>query len=242
MQLSTEPQLAVPSEIPNVGDLVKPSEASPLFTEEERDTVLAEEGVELPGWAASDMPELHSMLLDIAQHNQGYKLSIPERLRAALCYTILGSSLKVAKYTGMKANTIRSWYKQEWWKLAIKATRELYNDQLDAMMTQTLMNASHQLLDRVRNGDEVLRKDGELVRRKMSGVALATVIGIETEKRALLRGDATVKIKHESSSQRLNQIADKLSQAAAQFGNFRAPETITDAEYHDMNGSESSDA
>lgn len=203
------------------------------------------EGVELPDWSAEDMPELHEMLIHTAQTSQGRKLSIPDRLRAACAFAILGSSYKVEVYTGIKAATVRKWYKKEWWKLALKQTRELYNDQLDAMMTQNLMNAQMQLLDRVREGDEVVTKDADgnpiKIRKKMSGRELATVTGILTDKRALLRGDATAKVKVESSEERLAQIADRLTKAAAQFGEFRTPETIEDAEYEEIKDAEEMD-
>lgn len=125
----------------------------------------------------------------------------PEQLiQAAAYYAVLGSSLKVEKMLGIPAPTIRTWYKKPWWKELLKEVRAAKQDELDALLTGIIMEASNQLADRVKYGNSVVTDAGEVVKVPLKATELATAgIGIPYDKRALIRGDATVKVELQGS-------------------------------------------
>jgi len=79
------------------------------------------------------------------------------------------------------------------------------SDEIDASITNILDASTKQLTDRINNGDEVLNKDGDIIRLAMKGRDLATVFGITFDKRQIIRNLPT-SIKAESTDARLNLV------------------------------------
>src|SRR3990167_4937812 len=93
-----------------------------------------------------------------------------------------------------------SWYKKPWWKELLKEVRAAKQDELDALLTGIIMEASNQLADRVKYGNSVVTDAGEVVKVPLKATELATAgIGIPYDKRALIRWDATVKVELQGS-------------------------------------------
>jgi hypothetical protein len=120
------------------------------------------------------------------------KYTPEQKMFAVICYMVEGNSMGAEKLSGIPSHTIRWWKnKSTWWDNAIRGARRKYQDVLDAKYTKTIHTGVDAVLDRLENGDEVVTKDGDVVHRQLSGKEIATIVGIFSDKRALLRGDPT---------------------------------------------------
>ena len=146
--------------------------------------------------------------LEVGRNN---KYTIDQRVQAVCYYAVLGNSLKVERLLGIPASTIRHWRGMDWWPIVISEVRKAKDQELDAMLTDVMHKATEQLLDRVENGDEVVTKDGDIVRKKLGAKDLAVAgLAVPYDKRALMRGDPTSRVEKKSSDEILTGIATQL--------------------------------
>ena len=137
-----------------------------------------------------------------------------QRREAAAHYVLLGNAKKVSELTNIPRTTLSDWTRCEWWQELTVSIRQEKSDEIDASITNILDAASESLLDRIKDGDHVLNKDGEVIRLGMKGRDLATVFGITFDKRQIMRNLPT-SIKAESTDTRLNQLAEKVRELQA---------------------------
>ena len=107
----------------------------------------------------------------------GSKYSDEDRRRAVVEYCVKGVMSKVAERTGIPETTLSSWKRQEWWEAECAAVRSQINEQIFAQNLEVALKANEEVMDRLKNGDEVVTKDG-LQRIKMKGRDVAVVGGI----------------------------------------------------------------
>ena len=120
------------------------------------------------------------------------KYTADEKLAAVLAYVMTGSIRGVVRLTGLKQQVVSDWKNNSsWWTDAYMSIKKEKQDEVDGGLTTIIHAASGEIIDRIVNGDEIIDKNGDSVRRKMSGKELAWVMGITYDKRALLRGDPT---------------------------------------------------
>ena len=142
------------------------------------------------------------------------KYTPEDRMKAALAFVVTGSLKEVEKLTGIKRATLDVWrHKSDWWPLAVEEARRTKQEELDASFTRIIHKAIEELEDRVRNGDEVILRNGEKERQKVKARELAGVIAQIYEKRALMRGDPT-KREEKSSDEKLQLIMKKFERFA----------------------------
>ena len=151
---------------------------------------------------------------NLATTSQGSQYSNEDRREAASHYVVHGVMTKVANLTNIPERTLSDWKKQEWWQALTTEIRLEKSDQIDASITNILEASTKQLTDRIHNGDEVLNKDGDIIRLAMKGRDLAKVFGITFDKRQIIRNLPT-SIKAESTDARLNMLADKVRELQA---------------------------
>jgi len=155
-------------------------------------------------------------------YSSGGKWSVEDKVRAASAMMVTGSSLKASKLVGIPAATIRWWANQSsWWPELIKAVRKEKQDELDAVQTDVIHKSLDELNDRLDNGDEVITKDGDKVRKKLGGRDLAIIHGTLFDKRQLVRGDPTSKVGKsdtdaiEALAQRFEDFANQMQQSGS---------------------------
>ena len=120
------------------------------------------------------------------------KYTAEEKLAAVVAYVLTGTVRGVVRLTGFKQQVISDWKNNStWWPDAYRQIKLEKQEEVDGTLTSIIHAAGSGILDRILNGDEVIDKNGDLVRRKMSGKELAWTMGITFDKRALLRGDPT---------------------------------------------------
>jgi len=129
---------------------------------------------------------------DIAQWPKGCRYSVEQRFSVLALYASTGNLKKTAREVGIPEKTVAYWRdKSPWWQANITAIRDANNDLVDAKLSEIIHKANDQQLERIDSGDEIMGKDGEMVRRKISGRDLATIGAIAFDKRQILRNQPT---------------------------------------------------
>lgn len=153
-----------------------------------------------------------------------------QRIEAVTLYAATGSARKVNELTGIPVDTLRKWRKQPWFLDLLDEIRAENDDVIDQKFNEIIVSALDQLQDRVVNGDHVLTKDGELVRKPVVARDLSIVTAINIDKRQLLRGKPTSRseqVTNQSIDERLRVLADNFTALSGK--KLRKPETV-DAE------------
>ena len=159
------------------------------------------------------------------------KWSPEQKIAAATAFVTTGTSKAASRMLqnwGIEIadSTIRWWATQStWWPELVKQVRKDKDEEIDALQTTVIHRSGEELLDRVENGDEVVTKDGDVVRKKMTGRDLAMVHGTAWDKRSLKRGNPTSRVEKNDSDaiaelgRRFVEFADQMKAA----GNLAKP-------------------
>ena len=152
------------------------------------------EDLELPGLPDELWDELRS------EGGNG-RWTTTDRVRAALVYSTVGGSKRTEAITGVPEETVRHWKNYApWWNKVVHHVHKFNNQKHIASLTQTILAAGEELADRVKNGEYVYDKEGNMCldangvpkRRKLTAHSLAVDgIAIPGQRRALLLGDPT---------------------------------------------------
>lgn len=130
-------------------------------------------------------------------------------------YAVLGNTVKVAELTGIPRGTIQGWKgSSSWWVEELSKIKHEKQEEIDANLTRIIHKATESLENRIDQGDAFVKKDGDLGLKPITGRDLATITGIIFDKRQILRNLPT-SIKSESTSARLNQLAEKVRELQA---------------------------
>lgn len=150
------------------------------------------------------------------------KWSPDHKIAAATAYVLTGTSQAAARQLqkwGIEIadSTIRWWATQSsWWPELIKQVRKDKDEEIDALQTTIIHRSGEELLDRIEEGDEVVTKDGDVVRKKMTGRDLAMVHGTAWDKRSLKRGNPTSRVE-KSDHDALIQLGEQMTKFAKQM-------------------------
>lgn len=158
---------------------------------------------------AKESSELYQVMAEI-----GGKYSVDDRLHAVMLYVTEGNMKKVEKMTGIPYVTLTSWKETPWWPMALQFCHKRKDKELELRFSRVIHDTVSEIHDRVVNGDWAVLKDGDKVRKPMSGRDLAIVMGVIHDKRQLLRGEATSLVTHKDSH------ADKLKALEEKFNDF----------------------
>jgi len=165
--------------------------------------------------------EIHSQDLGVPEDKDLYKLtdidslndkrskySVRQKLQAVTMWVVLGNIAEVSRRVGVAKDTIKYWKNEtEWWKEAVERIKLQRNEKLDADITRAIDMSMGELADRIKKGDEVILKDGEKARKKMSGRDLALISSMLYDKRSLMRGDiASTRATNTTQAEVLQQL------------------------------------
>jgi transposase-like protein len=106
-----------------------------------------------------------------------------DKSRAVAVYASLGSFTRAAAVTGIPENTIRYWSKQEWFAEELRRVDRADGEELKSSFTRIAKRATQELEDRLESGDEVVTKDGTIVKKKIAGKELAIIAAVAADKR-----------------------------------------------------------
>lgn len=116
---------------------------------------------------------------------KGYLHSNEDKSRGVAAYVATGSFTKAATLTGIAETTLRYWAKQDWFAEEAKRVDRQDTEELKAVFTRISKRASSELEDRLENGDEVITKDGEILKKKIPGKELAIIAAVAADKRKM---------------------------------------------------------
>lgn len=136
-----------------------------------------------------------------------------QKLEAVTAFVMTGTVMGAVRLTGIKHQLIYEWKnKSSWWPDAYRAVKVQKQEEMDGAMTAIIHVASEEVIDRLLHGDEVITKDGDTVRKKMTGKDSAWVLSIIHDKRALLRGDPTSRTEKIDQKQLIEDLAKKFEE------------------------------
>lgn len=137
-----------------------------------------------------------------------------KRIEALTVFAALGQYNRVEELTGVPANTVRQWLKEQWARDLLDEIRSENDHAIDAKFTEIVTTALKGLSERLENGDSKVLRDGSLVKVPVGAKDLAIITAINVDKRQLLRGKPTTRseqITEGSRLQRLEQMFLKLA-------------------------------
>lgn len=142
-----------------------------------------------------------------------------DKNRGVAAYVATGSFSKAAQITGVPENTLRNWSKQDWFPEEVRRLDQVDTDEIKSTFTRIAKRATVDLEDRLENGDEVVTKDGEIVRKKIAGKDLAIISAVSVDKRKhLMEQPASISIQN---------THEKLLNLMQQFIKFSNAKDIT---------------
>jgi hypothetical protein len=135
------------------------------------------------------------------------KYDLETRYKVATALVTSGNSKTASEQTNVPASTIRHWAQNdEDFILMMQEVRSEFGERIKYGLAEIIDEANRQGLDRVRNGDFVLTKSGELMRKPMSGRDVITAGAIAFDKLRLLEGQPTEIVMHEDADEQRNRI------------------------------------
>lgn len=155
------------------------------------------------------------------------KYTADEKLAAVLAYVMTGSVKGVVRLTGLKQQIVSDWKNNSsWWPDCYQSIKREKQEEVDGTLTTIIHAANGEMLDRIINGDEIIDKNGDAVRRKMTGKELAWVMGISFDKRALLRGDPTSRTEKVDTRQQMEDLRKEFGAMAREHLNLSVIKTV----------------
>ena len=143
------------------------------------------------------------------------KYTAEEKLAAVLAYVMTGSVRGVIRLTGFKQQVISDWKNNSsWWPDAYAKVKHDKQEEIDGALTSIVHASSGAIMDRILNGDEVIDKNGDVVRRALSGKDVAWIFGVTFDKRQLLRGDPTSRTEKTDTKSMMDELKNDFAKMA----------------------------
>lgn len=139
----------------------------------------------------------------------------PERILEVITrYVTLGSYEKAVEGTGISANTVKSWKRQDWWPEVYAFASRMVDTRLEGYMTGIMENAIEQIQERLVNGDHLVHQGKLTGERKPLDISdLGRIFGIMYDKRQLSRGLSAISGVASNPMDKLETIAKRLESA-----------------------------
>lgn len=137
-----------------------------------------------------------------------------KRIEVVTLFACLGNPLTISELANVPVHTIREWSKTPWFKELLEEIRTENNEKLDAKFTQIVEKAQDCILERIENGDSVLKRSGEVVKVPLKARDLAAIGSLTVDKRQIIRNKPT-SISQSVESGAVNE--DKLKLLAKTF-------------------------
>jgi hypothetical protein len=144
------------------------------------------------------------------------KYTAQQKLEAVTAYVMTGTISGASRLTGLSTQLMSEWKNRAtWWPDAYAAVKVQKQEEMDGVMTSIIHLAAEEVVDRLLNGDEVITKDGDLMRKKMSGKDIGWIMAVTHDKRALLRGDPTSRTEKVDTAKMLDALTKRFEEMGA---------------------------
>jgi hypothetical protein len=135
-----------------------------------------------------------------------------DKLNAAIFYVLTGNSVQTSQLCGVPDRTVREWTQQEWWADVLEEARNYHNLEIESLYLSIQKKAAEELKQRVEKGDLKVFANGFEKTVPVTAKDLSVILGITTEKLALMRGQATSRVERVSVDKSLQRISEKLKE------------------------------
>ncbi len=116
-----------------------------------------------------------------------------DKRQAVGLYLVLGVMSKVSEQLSIPERTLNTWRNEtEWWNELAADAKQATTDRIKASIDKTIDLAFREVQDRLENGDAILDKKGEIVRKPMTGRDAGIIAGIMVDKRQILSNQPTI--------------------------------------------------
>lgn len=160
-----------------------------------------------------------------------------DKARAVVVFKSLGSIAETADITGIPLKTLQAWRNEEWWNEKLLAYKAADTAKLEEAALEIARLSGDIVVDRLRHGDYVLNKDGDLVRKPVAARDAVISMAVAIDKRKVLQQEP----------ERDTQLgsAERLLKLVEQFAKFASakeikgvlstpPKEIKDAEFTEL--------
>lgn len=148
-----------------------------------------------------------------------------DRNRAVAVYKSIGNLAKTARITGIPERTLHTWVKADWWSEKVKQLRAEDTAELEQAYTDIAKSAAEVSKERLTNGDFVLTRDGQLVRKPVSLRDASIAGGIALSKRKEL-SDEPQREQELGTAERLIKLVEQF----ARFANAKQIDGVLERE------------
>ena len=132
--------------------------------------------------------------------------SLDDKYKAAAATVASGSVEGASRQTGIPASTIRDWGKDEEFNKFGQEIRAEYGDEIKGNLAQIVKEGTAEIRDRIKHGDYILDKKGEMIRRPMSGRDLTIATGVAFDKLRVLEGQPTHIVQQSDGLNRIRRM------------------------------------
>lgn len=156
-----------------------------------------------------------------------------KRIEALTVFAATGVISKVYELTKVPVATFKKWLTEPWALDLLEQIRNENDQALDAKFTSIINGAVDQIQDRIENGDFVVTRTGETVRKPIGARDLSTIATTNIEKRQLMRGKPTSRTEKVTEGSRLKRLEEAFIKLA-NTKKIEPPKEITDIEYEEI--------
>ena len=144
---------------------------------------------------------------------EGSKYPPDIRLKAAVAYSLLGSSKAVADELGLPPGVVSDWVKRAaWWPTALAAARSFQDDRLKSRVVGLQQRLMSRLEEAIAEDPVFLTKKGDVVVGKHSIKDLAYAFSILGKEKDMMEKRTTVAATNTNAQAALNKLAGMLEQ------------------------------
>ena len=140
--------------------------------------------------------------------------TMEEKMQAAIAYAITGSANRAAKMCNIPQPTFHTWTTKDWWPDLVTQARNHKDQAMDGQITGLMHTATGLLAERMASGDPYVLKDGTVGYKPTTARDMATILGILTDKRVIMRGGKKLETKNQTAAEVLNDIKNALAEMA----------------------------
>lgn len=145
-----------------------------------------------------------------AKHKPRTYWNDSDRNRAVAVYKATGAPLKTAEITGIPYRTLWEWMKQEWWAEKMLSLKAEDTAVLEDAATTIAKQALGIVEERLTNGDFVLDREGNLVRKPVGARDAQIIAAINIDKRRQFQ-EAPVVQEQTNTTERLLKLVEQFA-------------------------------
>lgn len=133
---------------------------------------------------------------------------------ATLVVAGVTNATHIEEITKIPAATVRDWKRQEWWGDLIDRIRYEKDEELDPKFTKIIEKTLDRITESLEEGDDHITKDGDVIKKKVSGKDAAQIMKLTVHERQLLRGKPTSRVEQLSKKDTLKELAEEFRKFA----------------------------